>query len=277
MKLIADSGSTKTHWVIILPEGQIKSLYSQGINPYFLDVDEISRIVKECFIAFPTGEIKEVYFYGAGCSIAEKCSQVAAALSVVFPSAKIVTHSDLLAAAHALFGKANGVVSILGTGSNAAVYNGKDFEKKIQSLGYLLGDEGSGSYIGRQLLQSYLRKEMPSKLRNEFRKDFELELPFVLEHLYKKAFPNRYLASFATFASKFREDDFIQNILRNSFQDFIHYQLDVLDFDKNIPVGFVGSVAFYFQEILKDELIKSGYQFAQVLKNPIEQLQEYYK
>jgi len=260
-----------------MPDIQIKSLYSQGINPYFLNVDEISRIVKSCFIDFPKKEITEVYFYGAGCSIAEKCNQVASALSVVFPSAKIATHSDLLAAAHALFGKTNGVVSILGTGSNAAVYNGKDFEKKIQSLGYLLGDEGSGSHIGRQLLQSYLREEMPLNLRNEFRKDFELELPIVLEHLYKKPFPNRYLASFVPFAGKFMDDDFIQKIIRNSFQDFIHYQLDVLNFDKDIPVGFVGSVAFYFQEILKDELTKSAYQFAQVLKNPIDQLKIYYK
>jgi N-acetylglucosamine kinase-like BadF-type ATPase len=276
MKIIADSGSTKTHWIVIQEKGKFKSFYSQGINPYFLNVDEMVHIIKECFSGFPTEEVKEVYFYGAGCSLQEKCSQVQVSLAKVFSKANIETNSDLLAAAHALFGRQSGVACILGTGSNAAVYDGEKFTNKIQSLGYLLGDEGSGSYIGRQLVQSYFRKEMPKELRAEFAKEFNLDSKEVLESVYKQPFPNRYLASFALFASKHTKDKFIINIVRLSFCDFIKYQLDTLSFNKELPIGFVGSIAFYFQDILKEELESKGYILASVLKNPIESLEVFY-
>ena len=277
MIIRADSGSTKTHWILIQERGKSKSFYSQGINPYFLNIDEMTRIVKECFSNLSTKEVKEVFFYGAGCSLQEKCSQVQVSLTKVFSKAKIETNSDLLAAAHALFGHQAGVACILGTGSNAAVYNGVSFTNKIQSLGYLLGDEGSGSYIGRQLVQSYFRKDMPQNLRSEFAKDYSVDSKEVLDSIYKQAFPNRYLASFAPFASKHTEDKFIISIVRLSFHDFVKYQLDTLGFNKELPIGFVGSIAFYFQDILKEELELKGYILGRVLKNPIDNLEAFYK
>ncbi len=276
MKIIADSGSTKTHWVILSSNGEKKSLFSEGINPYFLDASKIEEIVKACFQGIALQDVVEVYFYGAGCALPEKCSVVQKGLSKVFPQAIIQTNSDLLAAAHALFGAQEGVACILGTGSNAAVYNGNSFVDKIQSLGYLLGDEGSGSYIGKLLLQQYFRKEMPADLRVDFEAKFKLDTPEVLERLYKKPFPNRYLASFTTFVSEHPQSKFIQEIVRNAFRDFVKYQLSSLKIEEDMKIGFVGSIAYYFQDILKQELAKEGYSLSQILKEPIHNLVEYH-
>jgi len=276
MIIIADSGSTKTQWLIISDNKQSEIIFSEGINPYFLDVDEIRSIVKDCFSSFDIAEVEKVFFYGAGCALAEKCAIVSSALSMEFSKASIQVASDLLASAHALFGSKQGVACILGTGSNAAVYDGANFTDKIQSVGYLLGDEGSGSYIGRQLLQAYLRKEMPKQLMHDFSEMFSLDRSVVLDHVYKKPFPNRYLASFTSFASEHYQSAFIQDTIRSSFHDFIKYQLNTLSFDKDLPVGFVGSIAFYFQDILRNELEIAHYNTGQILKEPIHNLMEYY-
>ena len=275
MILIADSGSTKTHWILMSQNGKQQSFYSQGINPYFLDETVITELVSECFQSVNGKNISQVYFYGAGCSLPEKCSLVHGALQFVFPKAAIETKSDLLAAAYALFGDHEGVACILGTGSNAAVYDGKDFSSKIQSLGYLLGDEGSGSYIGRMILQSYLRNEMPHKLRLDFEKKYQVDVASILENLYKKEFPNRYLATYAPFATKFAKEVFIKKIIKTAFKNFIKYQLDTLSFNKKIPVGFVGSVAYYFQDILKEELENRSYIIGEVIQEPIHSLVKY--
>lgn len=276
MKVIADSGSTKTNWVVISNSGEKTSLFSEGINPYFLDVQKIEEIVKASFNNIVLQEVEEVYFYGAGCASPEKCGIVHSALTVIFPKADVETNSDLLAAAHALFGHNEGVACILGTGSNAAVYNGSDFIDKIQSLGYLLGDEGSGSYIGKLLIQQYFRKEMPADLRANFESKFKLDTSIVLESLYKKPFPNRYLASFTTFVSDYSQSNYIQELIRIAFRDFVKYQLSSLKIERNIELGFVGSIAFYFQDILKRELQKEGYKLASVIKEPIHNLVDFH-
>jgi N-acetylglucosamine kinase-like BadF-type ATPase len=276
MKIIADSGSTKTHWVIVSSNGEKKSLFSEGINPYFLDAHKIEEIVKACFKDVALQEVEEVHFYGAGCALPEKCAIVQKGLAKVFPKADIQTNSDLLAAAHALFGQGSGVACILGTGSNAAVYDGNNFVDKIQSLGYLLGDEGSGSYIGKLLLQQYFRKEMPADLRAYFEAKYNLDTPEVLDRLYKKSFPNRYLASFTTFVSDYSQNDYIQEIVRIAFRDFVKYQLSSLKIEDELKIGFVGSIAYYFQDILKQELAKEGYSLSQILKEPIHNLVDYH-
>ena len=277
MKIIADSGSTKTHWVLLFDNGQQQSFYSQGINPYFIEANAIHDIVISCFSELDVELVEAVFFYGAGCALSEKCDIVQQGLSSVFTMAKINTYSDLLASAHALFGRMPGVACILGTGSNVAVYNGSLFTSQIKSVGYLLGDEGSGSYIGKQLLQSFLRKEMPTVLSEKFSALFSIDLASVLNNVYKKPFPNRYLASFTSFAGEYHEHNFIQNIIRNSFRDFIRYQLNTLDFDKQTGLGFVGSIAFYFQDILKEELESEGYKPVLIIKEPIHNLVAFHK
>ena len=276
MKIIADSGSTKTQWIVVSNEGKQISLFSQGINPYFIDAKEIEQLVKTCFVNFDFSDVKELVFYGAGCALPDKCAIVHQGLSTVFLKASIRVHSDLLAAAHALFANKSGVACILGTGSNAAVYDGNEFSNRIKSLGYLIGDEGSGSYIGKQFLQSYLRDLMPEDLSKAFEQEYKVEIPEVLDRLYKKPFPNRYLAGFTSFASEHTHHGFIRNVIRNSFQDFIKYQLKTLHFDSKLPIGFVGSIAYYFQDILKDELEASGYVPGQIIKEPINNLVKFH-
>ncbi len=276
MKIIADSGSTKTHWVVISEGKQTQSFFSEGINPYFLDSNKISLLVANCFSELNVEDVEEIYFYGAGCSLPEKCNIVQSALKKVFPKSQIETFSDLLASARALFGKEKGVACILGTGSNAAVYDGYRFVCKIQSLGYILGDEGSGAYIGRQFLKLFINKKMPKGLRIDFAKRYQTDITDILENIYKKPFPNRYLASFASFASEYPKDKFINSVIRNAFTLFIKYQLSTLEFDRKIPVGFVGSIAFHFQNILKEELQCQGYALGNVLKEPIRKLAQYH-
>jgi N-acetylglucosamine kinase-like BadF-type ATPase len=272
MKIIADSGSTKTHWVLSIPGGLRHDFYSEGINPHFMDAATIASVAASVIPPAFTAEIREVIFYGAGCALPEKCALVHKALQPVFPHATIQTYSDLLAAAHALLGKSAGVACILGTGSNAAVFDGENFTQRITSLGYMLGDEGSGSYIGRRLLQAYFRKEMPAVLRKDFQAKFEVNTADVLEMIYRRPFPNRYLASFAPFASAHSDTAFIRQLVRSSFADFIQYQLATLVFDKQMPVGFVGSVAYHFHDMLKDELTQKGYKAGKILSEPMEAL-----
>ena len=276
MKIIADSGSTKTQWVLLEEGKENRFFFTVGLNPYFLDMDSISAIIQSCFLGVAVNQVNEVYFYGSGCALPDKCNQVHRALTKVFCDAKIVVYSDVLASAHALFAAHAGVACILGTGSNAGVYDGVQFSSKVKSLGYLLGDEGSGSYIGRQLLQSYLRKEMPLTLASLFEKEFDVNHVVVLDHLYKQASPNKYLASFAPFASKHTADPFIDVLIHEAFGDFIKYQLSTLPFDKSLKVGFVGSIAYYFQDILKEEIEKEGYRMGKVFKEPIYSLIELY-
>jgi len=276
MKIIADSGSTKTHWVIVSNDGEQSSLFSQGLNPYFVDSKDIEQIVKIAFKDFDCKQVSGLIFYGAGCSLADKCTLIHGAFSAVFINADIQVHSDLLAAARALFADTAGVACILGTGSNATVYDGEAFLDRIKSMGYLIGDEGSGSYIGKQILQSYLRGLMPEDLKKAFESTYKIEIPKLLDRLYKQAFPNRYLASFAAFASDHAQHGFIRNIVRSSFQDFIQFQLKTLRFKIELPIGFVGSVAYYFQDILKDELEASAFVCGHIIKEPIHNLVKYH-
>jgi N-acetylglucosamine kinase-like BadF-type ATPase len=276
MRIIADSGSTKTHWVLTGPEDLRKDFHSEGINPHFMEAATIESVAATAVPGEIRNEVTELVFYGAGCAGPDKCALVHSALQKVFPRARIATNSDLLAAAHALLGKAAGVACILGTGSNAAVYDGETFTQRITSLGYMLGDEGSGSYIGRRLLQACFRKEMPETLRDAFFARFDLSTAGLLENIYRRPFPNRYLASFAPFASAHSDDDFIRELIHSSFADFIRYQLDTLEFDKQMPVGFVGSVAFHFRDVLREELSRNNYNPGKILTEPMDALLDFY-
>lgn len=276
MKVIADSGSTKTHWRIISSDGSSESLDSVGLNPFFIEAKDLVEVMEHCFHLQELKDIEEVYFYGAGCAGKEKCDFMKEVLSKVFFRANIHVHSDLLASAHALFGDQPGVACILGTGSNAAVYNGQVLEEKINSLGYILGDEGSGSYIGKQLLLAYFRQEMPSNIRKDFQDSYQISRQSTMDNIYRKPFPNRYLASFAPFASKHNKTDFIRDLIKKSFSHFVDYQLSTLHFDSTMEVGFVGSVSFYFKDILKEVLAERGYIMGNVLKEPIAKLMQFY-
>ncbi len=272
--IIADSGSTKTQWNIISNNKQIKEIFSQGINPYFISEEDIVRLLLMKFDKQAERKgVEKVFFYGAGCSLKEKCDIVYSAISKVFTNAIIEVESDLLASARAVFGNTKGVSCILGTGSNVAVYNGNSFTDNINSLGYALGDQASGANIGKELVRAYFQKEMPIDLRILFKQTYNIDLGTVLDRVYKQEYPNRYLASFAPFASENIENSFVKRIVTKAFREFVEFQLKSVEFDKNeYKVAFVGSIAYYFKDILSSVLLQNNYKIGKIIKAPMDGL-----
>ena len=200
MILVADSGSTKTNWGLVDNENNVVSFQTIGLNPFYVT----KGIVKnELLLHFPsdinTNYIKNIYFYGAGCSSTERCNIIKSGIEYLFKKAKVYVAHDLIGAARALFGNEKGIVAILGTGSNAACFDGKKITKNISSLGYILGDEGSGAYLGKMFITDFLNNELPNNLYNKFINEYEITKENILDAIYSKPFPNRFLASFTRF------------------------------------------------------------------------------
>lgn len=277
MTLIADSGSSKTAWVVLEGQEPVKSFQTVGINPYFWTSQQIETLLKsEVALKLQGWVIRQIFFYGAGCSSKEKKQVVYEALQQVFPNTQIFVEHDLLAAARALCGRAAGVACILGTGSNACVFDGEQIVAQPINLGFWLGDEGSGGYIGKALVKAFLHQEMPRVLQEKFQQKYSLTLSEVLENAYQKPFPNRYFASFAPFASENLEDDFIRALLYKSFEAFFDKYVAKLPSVEILPIHFVGSIAVVFKKILQEFLCKRQWQFGKVLQTPIEELVSYH-
>ena len=273
LRLIADSGSTKTHWLIKNSSEIIREFYTQGVNPYFVSTDDLVEIIVSNIRNDERNAISQVQFYGAGCSGDEKCNIIKSAFVKLFAKARIEVNSDLLGSAKALFPDGNGVACILGTGSNAAVFVDGAFVDSIFSLGYVLGDQGSGSYIGKTLIGDYFQKKMPEQLRHKLSARFEIDYKQVLNSVYKQKSPNRYLAQFAKFISENRGEPYVEELLKTSFQAFVDSQLSTLNFNKSvIKVGFVGSIAFYFKDVLAAVLEDNGYMVSNIIKQPMDGL-----
>lgn len=276
MILVADSGSTKTDWLIIDGSDQI-AFSTLGFNPLFSDIDEI---VEEIVFNFPkqmnTDDIEKVYFYGPGCNTEERCLFMQNPLQSVFKTAKIQVHSDLLGAARSLFQKEKGIACILGTGSNSGVYNGEIISENIRSLGYILGDEGSGAHLGLAFLKLILNEEVSLKLREDFQQQFKLSTDEIIEKVYREAFPNRFLASFVPFIHQNIGDLKIHKMVKESFESFVErHILPYQNWDKK-KIAFVGSVAFYFQEIIENIAKEKGIKIFQILQSPIQNLALYH-
>lgn len=271
--LIADSGSTKTHWLIKNKSEVIREFYTKGLNPYFVSSDEVVETISEHISKEDAKLISQIYFYGAGCKAIDKRAIILKAFIKYFPESKTDVNGDLLGAAIALFGNNAGVACILGTGSNASVYDGDDFVDSIYSLGYILGDQGSGAYFGKVLLRDYFQHKMPKELADKFKSYFDLDYSEVLHAIYKQQYPNKYLAKFTVFLSKNRGEAYVEELLINGFQEFVNSQIKVLNFDKDVlEIGFVGSIAFYFKNVLEYVLIKNGYKVSKIIKEPMDGL-----
>ena len=272
-KLIADSGSTKTHWLIKSLNGESREFYTQGLNPYFISTQDVVAILNKELTEHECAGISSVEFYGAGCKADDKCKLIELAFSQVLANADIKVNSDLLGSAIALFPNGKGVACILGTGSNAAVFNNFQFTDSIQSLGYVLGDEGSGNYFGKILLRDFFQNIMPIDISKKFAREFDIDYNQVLNSIYKEPFANRYLARFSVFLSSNRGEYYIENMLSEGFQAFVNSQLSTLKFNKSeMEVAFVGSIAYHFRDVLTDVLFKNGYRIASIIKEPMEGL-----
>lgn len=276
--LIGDSGSTKTEWTLIRNEKLIYTFHTIGLNPFFVDSNTISKELLHSLktFDFSNSSIKKCFFYGAGCNSVEKNEIIKIGISSVFNNCEIEVESDLMGAARSLFGSEKGLIGILGTGSNAALYNGSCFSQKAFSLGFILGDEGSGGNIGKTLIVDFIRKKMPAQLLIDFHKSYALTLDDVLAKVYKHEFPNRYLASYATFASKHQNHEYIKAILEKSFSKYIEEQILNLDFDRSLPVGLIGSIAFYFKDIITRTFLNYNLNLQKIEKSPMRGLVNYH-
>lgn len=278
VQLIADSGATKCEWCLIENNGKNTTINTTGISPYFLNAEQIAEVLqRELMPALKNAEVDEVHFYGTGLGNPDNVKIVCKALKTLFPAAKVKADTDLLAAARALCGDEKGIACILGTGSNSCYYDGKKIIKNTPSLGYILGDEGSGAHLGKKVIQYYLHSTFDEDLKARFDARFATSQMEILETLYKKPFPNRYLASFAIFLAENRGHYMVENILEDSLSDFFFNHLYKYRESWILPVNFIGSVAFGFKDVLKDLCSDYELDLGHVLKNPMEGLVKYHR
>lgn len=277
VKLIADSGSTKTEWCLI-SDGKKKKAVTQGLSPYFLNAEQISEILKkELPGAFASAMPGEIYFYGTGCSNDNNARIVKKAITSVFKGSSVKVDHDLMGAAKAVCGNSKGVACILGTGSNSCYYNGKKIIKNSPGLGYVLGDEGSGAYMGKKVVQYFLYNTFEPDLMDRFMAKYNVTSAEILEAVYKKPLPNRYLSNFVPFLIENRGHYMIENIIEDSLNDFFFNHVYKYSQSWTMPVHFVGSVAYGFKDVLKDMCNSYELQLGTVIKNPMDGLINYHK
>lgn len=277
IKLIADSGSTKTEWCLMNGKSN-KTYYTQGLSPYFLSAEQIEYIInEELRYKFKNTEPEEIYFYGTGCSNADNVKLVKKAIQKVFSGAKVFVDHDLMGAAKALCGHEKGIACILGTGSNSCYYNGKRIVKNSPGLGYVLGDEGSGAYMGRKVIQYFLYQTFDGDLMDRFQAKYNTSSDEILSAVYKKPLPNRYLAGFTTFLSENRGHYMIENIIEDSFNDFFFNHIYKYRESWTMPINFTGGVAYGFRDVLKDMCNSFELQLGKVIQKPMEGLVKFHR
>jgi len=277
VQLIADSGSTKCEWCLI-NNGKKKTILTQGISPYFLDTNQIIELLqKELLPKLKNVEISNIFFYGTGLSNVNNVKIVNAALKKLFKGAKIEINHDLLAAARALCGNKKGIACILGTGSNSCFFNGKKIVKNSPGLGYVLGDEGSGAYLGKKVLQYYLYQTFDEDLLSRFEKQFNTNKTEILDAVYKKPLANRYLATFNNFLVDNRGHYMVENIIEDALNDFFFTHLPKYTESWTLPINFVGSVAHGYKDVLKELCNVYELELGIILKKPMEGLINFHK
>ncbi len=275
MILIADSGSTKTHWCLV-SDNSVDHLFTQGFNPYTQSESYIREAIRLELLSQVKSEISSIYYYGAGCSSDDKIEVIKSALSASFPKSQLHVDHDLLASARALCGNQKGIAAILGTGSNSCLFDGKNIIENIPALGFILGDEGSGSYLGKKLLASFFYKNLPQDLEFSFKKEYASSKEEILESVYKKPNPNRFLASFAPFLSKNISHPFIHDLVFQSFSDFFTSQVMKYENATSYPFNCVGSIGIVFSDVLSEVIQAKGFTKGKIIKSPMEGLLEFH-
>ncbi|MDR9415063.1 MAG: hypothetical protein RI564_02175 [Gracilimonas sp.] len=275
--LIADSGSTKTEWILVNGSDEKKRFYCDGLNPFFMTLSNMKSTILEGVVnALGEISIDKIFFYGSGCGSVKGKNLVKEAITDCFPTAEIFVETDLLGAAKACFFQSAGMACILGTGSNSCLYDGHKVSDSIPSLGFTLGDEGSGGYFGKELIRSYYYKTMPENLRNKLSKEYDMDLEKILENVYKKPNANRYVASFSQFLGDHHEHPFIKTVVENGFRDFAEKQLTYYKEIEGMNVGFVGSIAAFHQDILENVLRSYSLNLSIIVRKPLDRLVEYH-
>lgn len=277
MKLIADSGSTKTDWALLHGGEVLLRIQTAGLNPNIISPEQCAEIIiaENQLIAHQT-DIRHIYFFGAGCAGEQQKSKMTSVLSAIFPSAGVDVESDMTGAVYAVAETEKScLVGILGTGANSCYFDGKHISGEQFSLGYILGDEGSGSWLGRQLINSWWHAEMPAELRDDFATKFPLNRNSILTHVYQSSAPAAYLASFAPFAVQHRTHPYVRNLIDIGFSLFISRYLK--RFPADAVVHMIGSMAYLLQEEFKQNLMRNQLQAGTFLQEPLSGLIERYK
>lgn len=277
MKLIADSGSTKTDWCLIDDNGERKTVQTIGINPYHMNSAAIKEVLdKELYPFIYPDEVKEIFYYGAGCSTVRKCQTIDNVLQDFFTKANIEVHHDLLGAARALCGNEPGIACILGTGSNSCYYDGNDISENVVSLGYLFGDEGSGAHMGKQLIIDYFRGIIPSDIIESFNKRYNPTVESILDAVYNQPRPSRFLASFSPFLLENISHPYIKGLVTGSFDEFFNRNVSSYSNYQSVKVNFTGSVAYFFRDILVESAAKAGISTNKIYRSAIEGLIDFH-
>jgi N-acetylglucosamine kinase-like BadF-type ATPase len=273
MILIADSGSTKTNWALMEDQRLITSVQTAGMNPYFITSETVEAILRADLVPnIPADFVREIWFYGSGCSTENNNNMLRDAMMIFFRKASIAVYHDILGAARALLGKEAGIAGILGTGCNACYYDGEEVYSIVPSLGYLFGDEGAGSNIGKIFMENYLKERLPAEIKTEFEQVYALSLEDILNALYNRPFPNRFLASFSEFIGPRKDHPFLHDLVKTSFQRFIDEQIKKYTNYKQLTISFVGSIAWYYRDILLEAAIENNLHVGIILKSPMEGL-----
>lgn len=275
MKLIAESGSTRTEWALVEDNHLVQRVFTEGLNPFFQTRREISRSVR---LGLPESFFKkkldQVYYYGAGCSSYEKKNILGASLVAQFKT-PIQVESDLLAAARGLFKCEAGIACILGTGSNSCFYDGKIIVKNVKAAGYILGDEGSGAVLGKLFLADLLKGLAPKELANEFHEKFRISVNDVMESVYNLPFHNRFLGTIAYFLGDYMDNEYVYNLLTNNLRSFFNRNICQYDYI-NYPIRFVGSLAYAYPDILQEVAQEFGVEIDVIEETPMNGLIEFH-
>jgi N-acetylglucosamine kinase-like BadF-type ATPase len=278
MKLIADSGGTKTQWCGVADTFEYEIITTIGLNPNFVSEDTIKDIIiSQVLPNFKKEKIVEVWFYGAGCSGEIAGKLVSDAIIRAIPYASVNVLTDLTGAARGLLGRKSGYICMIGTGSNSGYYNGERIIENVPPLGFILGDEGSGAALGKKLLADYLRGIMPDGISEEFRKRYGAEKDYVVSHVYNGVFPSRFIGGFVSFINEYITVDYCQKLVRSSFEEFIERNLRLYKTSSATEIAVTGSVAWYFRDILGEVFRDNGFTISTIKKEPIEGLISFHK
>lgn len=278
--LIADSGSTKTTWCL-LSEHEEKTILTQGISPYFLSAEQIAEVLKKELLPSidkkTAGAIKHVYFYGTGLADKRNARLLCSILQATFPDCRVDVDHDLMGAALALCGHNKGIACILGTGSNSCYFNGKKIVKNNPGLGFILGDEGSGAFLGKMVVQYYLYGTFDEQLQGLFDRKYHTDKDEILENVYRRPYPNRYLAQFTYFLGENRGHYMVENILEDGLHEFFFRHVYKYAESWKFPVHFTGGIAWTFRDVIEELCRNYGLQQGTIIKTPMEGLITYHR
>lgn len=272
MILIGEGGSTKTAWNLADMDSTKKLINTTGINPVLMTLVEIESSIRPLLSELEDQQIDSIYFFCAGCLSPMIKREVALVLSHVFECKEVHVESDLCGACIALCGRSEGIVAILGTGSNSCHWNGREVVEQTPSLGFILGDEGSGSYMGRQLISDYLKKKMPIDLQERFRSVYDISPEIAIQRTYRSPFPNRYLASFVPFISNNISHEYCRELVKSAFYVFLNRNVANYAQSSTLSVNFTGSIAFVFKRLLEEVCYEHGFRLGKIEKEPIDLL-----